>query len=135
MPIYEYECRACRHRFEQLIIHSTTAECPSCQGAISSVSFHCLAWIQTPRGASALKDAKRRQAQTTRDHNDAEICVSPQASRPLEQPFTASLRHYFVGVAPLMTVSGSTSVDTPARTMISRSASAVGTWNRKFMPR
>ncbi len=50
-------------------------------------------------------------------------------------PDGGSFDDYFVGVAPLITVSGSTSVDTPARTMISRSASAVGTWNLKFMPR
>ena len=31
MPIYEYECRACGHRFEQLILHANTPECPSCQ--------------------------------------------------------------------------------------------------------
>ena len=34
---------------------------------------------------------------------------------------------YFVGVAPLMTVSGSTSVEALARTISSFSASAVGT--------
>jgi len=34
-----------------------------------------------------------------------------------------------------MTASGSTSVDTRAATISSRSASAVGSWNLKFMPR
>jgi putative FmdB family regulatory protein len=32
MPIFEYECRTCSHRFEQLVIHSTTPTCPRCQG-------------------------------------------------------------------------------------------------------
>jgi putative FmdB family regulatory protein len=32
MPIYEYECVQCGHRFEQLVLKSTPApECPSCQ--------------------------------------------------------------------------------------------------------
>lgn len=35
MPMYEYECRACRHRFEVLILPPVTsaeiATCPSCQ--------------------------------------------------------------------------------------------------------
>ena len=32
MPIYEYECRQCGHRFEYLVLPSSpTAECPSCQ--------------------------------------------------------------------------------------------------------
>lgn len=31
MPIYEYECRKCRHRFEVLILRtSPAAKCPSC---------------------------------------------------------------------------------------------------------
>jgi len=32
MPIYEYECRKCGHRFEYLVLSSTpAAKCPSCQ--------------------------------------------------------------------------------------------------------
>ena len=33
MPIYEYECRQCGHRFEYLVLRTTpAAECPSCRG-------------------------------------------------------------------------------------------------------
>ncbi len=33
MPIFEYQCKACRHRFEQLVFASDTKPpyCPSCQ--------------------------------------------------------------------------------------------------------
>ena len=32
MPIYEFECRQCGHRFEYLVLHSSpAAECPSCR--------------------------------------------------------------------------------------------------------
>ncbi|HLK50993.1 MAG TPA: zinc ribbon domain-containing protein [Bryobacteraceae bacterium] len=32
MPIYEYECRQCGHRFEYLVLSSTrAAECPACK--------------------------------------------------------------------------------------------------------
>jgi putative FmdB family regulatory protein len=31
MPIYEYECRKCGHRFEYLVLSSTpAAKCPAC---------------------------------------------------------------------------------------------------------
>lgn len=32
MPIYEYKCRGCGHRFEALVLpRHPAAECPSCQ--------------------------------------------------------------------------------------------------------
>jgi putative FmdB family regulatory protein len=31
MPIYEYECRACQHQFEQLVRTGDTPACPSCK--------------------------------------------------------------------------------------------------------
>lgn len=33
MPLYEYECRRCGHRFEALVLPTSAApECPACQG-------------------------------------------------------------------------------------------------------
>jgi putative FmdB family regulatory protein len=33
MPLYEYQCRSCTHRFEELVRASDGAPpCPSCQG-------------------------------------------------------------------------------------------------------
>ena len=32
MPIYEYDCRACGHGFEELVLGSETPLCPSCEG-------------------------------------------------------------------------------------------------------
>jgi putative FmdB family regulatory protein len=31
MPIFEYICRACHHRFETLVTASRTPACPACQ--------------------------------------------------------------------------------------------------------
>jgi putative FmdB family regulatory protein len=30
MPIFEYACRKCNHRFEAIVSPSTVVECPSC---------------------------------------------------------------------------------------------------------
>ena len=73
MPIYEYECRACRHQFEQLIIHSTTPECPLCHGHELERLVSLFGVDSDATRGAAQNDAKRRRAQTTRDHNDAEI--------------------------------------------------------------
>lgn len=32
MPIFEYVCRRCGHRFEQLVYGQSAPECPSCRG-------------------------------------------------------------------------------------------------------
>lgn len=31
MPLFEYQCRACGHRFEYLTQHERQPECPACQ--------------------------------------------------------------------------------------------------------
>lgn len=33
MPLYEYQCRSCDHRFELLVRESTKFECPACASA------------------------------------------------------------------------------------------------------
>ena len=33
MPIYEYECRECGHRFEAIVRLNESPDCPSCQSA------------------------------------------------------------------------------------------------------
>jgi putative FmdB family regulatory protein len=33
MPIYEYACRTCDHRFETLVRSHETPSCPRCHGA------------------------------------------------------------------------------------------------------
>ena len=32
MPLYEYECKECRHEFEALVFTGEEAECPECSG-------------------------------------------------------------------------------------------------------
>lgn len=73
MPIYEYQCRACGRRFEQLILHSTTPECPGCQGHDLERLISLFAVDSDSTRSTALKAGKQRRAQITREHNDAEI--------------------------------------------------------------
>jgi putative FmdB family regulatory protein len=32
MPLYDFRCRACKHRFEALVRGTSTPMCPKCQG-------------------------------------------------------------------------------------------------------
>ncbi len=73
MPIYEYQCRGCGHRFEQLILHSTTPECPSCQGHDLERLISMFAVDSETTRSSALKAGRQKSGQITRERNDAEI--------------------------------------------------------------
>ncbi len=33
MPIFEYICKKCDHKFEKLVLGATAVECPSCKSA------------------------------------------------------------------------------------------------------
>ena len=73
MPIYEYECRGCGHQFEQLIIHSTTAECPQCHGHDLERLVSLFGVDSDTTRGIGQKDAMQKRQRTTREHNDAEI--------------------------------------------------------------
>lgn len=73
MPIYEYECRRCGHRFEYLVLSSSAAaKCPSChkQDLEQLISLSAVS-SETTRRAN-LSAAHKRAAAVRRDkqHED-----------------------------------------------------------------
>ena len=48
MPIYEYKCLNCNHRFEKLVLKKEKAACPRCQGQRLTKLFSTFA---APAGA------------------------------------------------------------------------------------
>ena len=67
MPIYEYACQDCAHRFELLVRKDTTLACPSCQGQ----KLERLTSIPGVRSDGtknrALRAAKKRDAAQAKD--------------------------------------------------------------------
>lgn len=66
MPLYEYKCRKCGHRFEKIesISASTTKKCPKCGGvaermlAAPAIQFKGSGWYVTDyAGKNAAKNA------------------------------------------------------------------------------
>ncbi|MBE3131970.1 MAG: zinc ribbon domain-containing protein [Acidobacteria bacterium] len=43
MPLYEYECNGCGHRFEILVYGKTRPVCPNCHGEDLSKAFSTFA--------------------------------------------------------------------------------------------
>jgi putative FmdB family regulatory protein len=71
MPIYEYECRQCGHRFEYLVLTtSPAAECPVCQkkdleqlislAAVSSDATKQASLNRAHKIAAAQREGKRQ---------------------------------------------------------------------------
>ena len=76
MPIYEYECRGCGHRFEFLLLptHPTEPACPSCESKDLEKLISTFAPSSEGSRAVALADGRKRAGKVQRDkaHADAE---------------------------------------------------------------
>jgi len=53
MPIYEYICKQCHHRFEALLYGKEKAECPKCHAAKLEPQLSVFAVSAKSSGASA----------------------------------------------------------------------------------
>ena len=63
MPLYEYQCRACRHQFEALVRSGDTPACPSCKGQDLERLLSVPAGISTKEHSLALARAERKRWQ------------------------------------------------------------------------
>ena len=74
MPVYEYECRECGHRFEYLVLHSSpAAACPACQKTdleqlISMCAVSSEATKQANLSAAHRRAAAVRKEKLHQDH-------------------------------------------------------------------
>ena len=77
MPIYEYECRACRHRFEEFVRPSSTStsklpECPSCHSQELQRLFSAFAVDSAGTKQAHLTQARKLNRKVVRDKEIAE---------------------------------------------------------------
>jgi putative FmdB family regulatory protein len=70
MPIYDFKCRECGHRFEELVRLGEAASCPKCKAASAERQFSPSAGISTEttrersnRHARRVKRALGREKQ------------------------------------------------------------------------
>jgi putative FmdB family regulatory protein len=101
MPLYEYQCRACGHRFERIQKFSDppVGECPSCQGAVEkllsspAIQFKGSGWYITDYAKSGKSSADGKPASTTEstsgttseaktDKSDASKSATESAPKP-----------------------------------------------------
>lgn len=91
MPIYEYQCVACRHRLEVLqnMADEALVQCPAChhgllQKLISSTSFRLkgTGWYATDHASSKPTETKPTEDKPTAD--------KPTETKPAEDKSTAA---------------------------------------------
>ncbi len=72
MPLYEFECRQCRHRFEALVRDASTPSCPACEGHNVERLLSMFAVSSDSTRRSALSSARRQNAKSQRDKQIAD---------------------------------------------------------------
>ena len=62
MPLYDFKCRACGHRFEELVRVGEVPECPKCHDAAPERLFSTSAGVSTERSRNKAAGGARRKA-------------------------------------------------------------------------
>jgi putative FmdB family regulatory protein len=58
MPLYDFQCRGCGHRFEELVRLGETPRCPSCGAEAAEKLFSASAAVST--GKTRSRSARER---------------------------------------------------------------------------
>jgi putative FmdB family regulatory protein len=72
MPIFEFECRGCRHRFEAIVLPRTEAACPSCQGSDLEKLISIPSVSTSGTKKRSLTSAQKKNTGATRDKSWAD---------------------------------------------------------------
>ena len=73
MPLYDYECRGCGHRFEALVRPSSPAACPSCEGTDLEQLLSLFAVSSDGTRRSNLQAAKKKNSKVLREKQMAQL--------------------------------------------------------------
>ncbi|HET7217241.1 MAG TPA: FmdB family zinc ribbon protein [Vicinamibacterales bacterium] len=94
MPLYEYECEACRHRFERIQKFSDppVEQCPNCEGRVRkllsspAIQFKGSGWYVTDyakkSGGAESSGSKESGAEKKADGGDKAEKTSDSAAKP-----------------------------------------------------
>jgi putative FmdB family regulatory protein len=70
MPIHDFQCRACAHRFEDMVKLGATACCPACGAVDAERMFSATAAVSTDRTRARSVAAARRKASAVKQEKD-----------------------------------------------------------------
>ena len=72
MPLYEFDCSSCGHRFEALVRGTAAPSCPACGSQELQRILSSFAVSSADTRRAALKDGRKHQAKGRRDQLVAE---------------------------------------------------------------
>jgi len=72
MPIYDYSCRACGHKFEALVRRQTVPACPECKGEDLERLLSLPAVRSESSKQLALRGARKRDAGQAKEREHAQ---------------------------------------------------------------
>lgn len=70
MPLYEFKCRACGHRFEDLVRVGEVPACPKCHDGAPERLFSTTAGVSTERSRKRAAGVARRKAGAIKREKD-----------------------------------------------------------------
>ena len=70
MPIYDYHCRKCGHRFEQLVKPDESPRCPACDAADPERQFAYSAAVSTTRTRGKALAVARSMSKAVKKEKD-----------------------------------------------------------------
>src|SRR5204863_8824754 len=77
MPIYEYECRACGHQFELLVLKPAVAACPSCRSQDLEQLLSGFAVSSEAISKANVREARRKLA-TSSNYKDQKVAEAEE---------------------------------------------------------
>jgi len=70
VPIYDFQCKRCKHRFEQLVKAGQKTSCPACGAAGPERFFPFSASVSTPKTRERALVGARGKAQAQKKEKD-----------------------------------------------------------------
>jgi len=72
MPIYDFKCRGCGHKFEELVRLGETPDCPSCNGSDLERLISIPAVSTDTTRKRSLRNARRAAGEVRREKQHAQ---------------------------------------------------------------
>ena len=73
MPIYDYQCRKCKNKFELVVLKTTVVACPKCASTSLEQLLSASFAVSTESGRQANIQSARRRFTNSKDTKDKKV--------------------------------------------------------------